>query len=253
MNKEFMQSVKFNLEVNNLSYTFEDGTRALKGVSFSVDKGETIAIMGHNGAGKSTLLWLLMGAFKGFSGEINICGSNINELNGCGLYKTINLVFQNPENQIFCDTVADEISFAPDNFGIDAKTSNINLEEIAAALGILRLLKKEPQHLSFGQKKRVALASILIIKPEILLLDEPSSNLDFLSKEKLVAAVNKFKGSKIIVTQDICFALSVSTRLIYMNDGSISYDGPFKSDDFKLKCPDLFREIIRYREMIAGI
>ncbi len=248
-----MQSVKLDLEADNLSYTFEDGTEALKGVSFALGKGETISVMGPNGAGKSTLLWLLMGALKGFSGAVNICGSNLKELSGVGLYKTINLVFQNPENQIFCDTVENEINFAPDNLGMDAETSGKNLEELAAALGISTLLKKEPQHLSFGQKKRVALASVLVIKPEIILLDEPSSNLDFLSKEKLVAAVNQFKGSKIIVTQDIGFALSVSARLIYMNGGAICYDGPFKSDDFKLKCPGLFHEIIKLREMIAGI
>jgi len=241
------------LEIKNLSYAFEDGTEALRDVSFSLKKSETLAVMGPNGAGKSTLLWLLMGAFKGFSGSINVRGSNICGLSGKELYKTINLVFQNPENQMFCDTVEDEIAFAPDNFGAGAEASREAVEETAAILGVSDLLRKEPQHLSFGQKKRVALASVLVIKPEILLLDEPSSNLDFSSKEKLVAAVNGFGGSKIIVTQDIQFALSVSERLIYITNGIIIYDGPFKSPDLKLKCPDLLREIIDLREKISEI
>ena len=240
-----------DLEIKDLSYTFEDGTEALRGVSLSMKKGETLAVMGPNGAGKSTLLWVLMGAFKGFSGSINIGGRGIGELSGDALYKKINLVFQNPEDQIFCDTVEDEIAFAPANLGMDPEAARAGLEETAAALGVSDLLKKEPQHLSFGQKKRVALASVLVIRPELLLLDEPSSNLDFSSKEKLVATVNGFCGSKIIVTQDIHFALSVSERLVYMDGGTVKYDGPFKSPDLSLKCPELSREITGMREMLV--
>jgi len=240
-----------DLEVIGLSHTFEDETEALKGVSFALAKGETAVVMGPNGAGKSTLLWLLMGAFKGYSGSININGTNLNDLKDKDRYKKINLVFQNPENQMFCDTVEDEITFAAHNLEISEEITRKNLDEIAAALGVLPLLKKEPQHLSFGQKKRVALASILIIKPEILLLDEPSSNLDFSSKEKLVNTVNSFKGSKLIVTQDIHFALSVSERLIYLTNGIITYDGAFKSSELALKCPVLSREVNDLREKIS--
>ncbi len=245
--------MQLDLEIKNLSYTFEDGTEALRSISLSVKKGEALAVMGPNGAGKSTLLWLLMGAFKGFSGSINICGSDIGSLNGAALYKKINLVFQNPENQMFCDTVEDEIAFALDNLGAGAENLRGNLKETAAALGVSDLLKKEPQHLSFGQKKRVALASVMVIKPDILLLDEPSSNLDFSSREKLVDAVNGFTGAKMIVTQDIHFALSVSERLVYMDNGAVIYDGSFKNSDMISKCPVFSREIADMRKKLEGI
>jgi len=244
---------QLELEIKNLSYTFEDGTEALKDVSFSLGKGEVLVIMGPNGAGKSTLLWVLMKALKGYSGSINICGIDIEKILGDAFYRTQNIVFQNPENQIFCDTVEDEITFALDNLGVSPDAACEKLKEISASLGISELLKKEPQHLSFGQKKRVALASVLVIKPLILLLDEPSSNLDFLSKKKLIAAINEFKGSKIIVTQDIHFALSVAQRIIYMENGTICYDGPFNNSELKLKCPDLASEIIDMRQKFFSI
>lgn len=245
--------MQLELEVKKLSYTFEDGAEALKDVSFSIDKGETIAVMGPNGAGKSTLLWVLMKALKGYSGSINICGIDIEKITGDAFYRTLNIVFQNPENQIFCATVEDEICFALDNLGVNPGIASEKLKEIAGVLGISDLLKKEPQHLSFGQKKRVALASVLIIKPLILLLDEPSSNLDFLNKKKLITAVNEFQGSKIIVTQDIHFALSVAKRIIYMENGIICYDGAFDNPGLKLKCPDLDDEIIDIRQKISKI
>lgn len=230
-------------EIENLEYSYDPGSPVLSGVSFCLGEGESVSVMGPNGAGKSTLLWLLTGVFKGFSGRIDVFGRPVAAYAEKELYSRVNLVFQNPENQLFCDTVEDEILFALENAGVPAAEASEKLRRYAGSLGLAGLLKSEPQHLSFGQKKRLALASVMVIEPDILMLDEPSSNLDYKSRLELIETLNGYKKAKIIVTQDIHLALCASSRLIYIENGSLSYDGEFTAGGFREKCPLLHEEL----------
>lgn len=241
------------LKVAFLAYSYEDGKTALRGLDFGLGSGETAVVMGPNGAGKSTLLWILTGVFKKFSGEVSIGGKMMADYDEKSLVKTVNLVFQNPENQMFCDTLEEELSFALRNLGMPPDEIKKRVEEAAENLGLAELLGSEPAHLSFGQKKRAALASILAIGPELLLLDEPSANLDYAGKRRLVETLNGYEKAKLIVTQDVHFALSVSKRVIYLEDGSIKYDGMFDSPSFFSACPGVRDEILDYRARSAGV
>jgi len=240
------------LNVAGLSYSYEDGKKALSDINFTIGRGETAVVMGPNGAGKSTLLWVLTGVFRNFSGAVAIGGKKIAEYDEKSLVKTVNLVFQNPENQMFCDTLEEEIAFALKNLGMPPDAIKTRLEEVCGRLGLKELLAIEPAHLSFGQKKRAALASVLAIEPELLLLDEPSSNLDYTSKKNLIETLNDYEMTKLIVTQDIHFALSVSKKIIYLENGSIKYDGTFDSSAFLEACPGIKDELLDYRAKTEG-
>jgi cobalt/nickel transport system ATP-binding protein len=240
------------VEVKNLKFAYDGGGLILNDISFSLKEGETVSIMGPNGAGKSTLLWILTGVFKGFSGSVELAGRPLKDYDERSLYKTVNLVFQNPENQIFCDTVEEEILFAPENMGAGAAEMSEKLKFYSESLGLSNLLRSEPQHLSFGQKKRLALASVMIIEPDVLMLDEPSSNLDYKSRLKLIETLNGYKKAKIIVTQDVHLALAASSRLIYMEKGILNYDGGFDPERLREKCPCLHEEIIDFKNITAS-
>ncbi len=241
------------ISVENLKFSYDaGGAFIIDGVSFKINHGETVSIMGPNGAGKSTLLLALVGILKDYSGSIEISGRKLKDFDEKTLYKTVNLVFQNPENQLFCDTVEEEILFALKNLGVSRDGAIEKLNFYAASLGLEKFMKLEPQHLSFGQKKRLALASVMVIEPEVLMLDEPSSNLDYSSKLKLIETLAGFKKTKIIVTQDIHFALAVSERLIYMENGSLIYDGGFDADNLKRKCGSIYKEISDFKGLAAA-
>lgn len=241
------------IEIENLKLSYDaGGALIIDGVSFEINEGETVSIMGPNGAGKSTLLLAIAGVLKNYSGDIKISGRPLKDFDDSTLYKKVNLVFQNPENQLFCDTVEEEILFALKNLGVSRAAAEEKLNFYSVSLGLEKFMKLEPQHLSFGQKKRLALASVMVIEPEALMLDEPSSNLDYVSKLKLIETLAGYKKSKIIVTQDIHFALAVSERLIYMENGSLTYDGRFDQDNLKLKCGSLYKEINDFKGLAAA-
>ena len=180
------------IRVINLSFKYPDGTSGLKEISFEVEKGETVLIVGANGTGKSTLLLNLMGVFRG-EGEIEIFGARLNKKNLTELRKRIGLVFQNPDDQLFCPTVFDDVAFGPINLGYDKET---DMQEVSKALSAVRMEdfeERSSHHLSFGEKKKVAIASVLSMNPDILLLDEPTGGLDPRSAAELIDILYQLK------------------------------------------------------------
>lgn len=222
------QDTKFNkmdtaIRTTNLTFTYPEGTRGLKGISFEVKKGETVLIVGANGTGKSTLLLNLMGILRG-EGAIEIFGVRLTKKNLAEVRQRIGLVFQSPDDQLFCPTVFDDVAFGPINLGYDKETV---VQEVSKALSAVRMEgfeERSSHHLSFGEKKKVAIASVLSMNPEILLLDEPTGGLDPRSAAELIDILYqlKEKGKTILsTTHDLHFVSELADTVIVMNSGSI--------------------------------
>ena len=174
------------LKINNLSYSYPDGHKALSSVSFSIDQGESISILGPNGAGKTTLILHLNGILGKLSGEIEVSGLKYIPDNIDKIRKTVGVVFQDPDDQLFMPTVIEDVMFGPKNFGFTQKEAEENSLEALKMVGMEKFEDRAPHHLSFGQKRKVAIATVLASKPKLLVLDEPASNLDPTSRKDLI-------------------------------------------------------------------
>lgn len=212
------------LKINNLSYAYPDGHKALKGIDFSINQGESIAILGPNGAGKTTLILHLNGILGELKGEIEVDGLKYSSENIAKIRKTVGVVFQDPDDQLFMPTVLEDVMFGPKNFGYSIEEAEQNAVEALQKVKMLDYAEKPPHHLSFGQKRKVAIASVLASKPELLVLDEPSSNLDPASRRELVEILKNLDISLILVTHDIPMALEICKRSIILNGGKITTD-----------------------------
>jgi cobalt/nickel transport system ATP-binding protein len=203
------------LEVRGLGFSYEDGTMALKDLSMSLDEGEKVAIVGPNGAGKSTLLHLIAGFRMPFSGEILIGGVPLTESSADELRKQVGLLFQDPDDQIFMPTVEEDVAFGPMNLGLDDTEGRVS--RALRSSGIENLAKRRPHNLSFGMKKRVAIAGIMAMDPEILLLDEPTSGLDPRSRSELIALLKGMDRSMLIASHDIEAVSEIADRAVVLN------------------------------------
>lgn len=214
------------IEVNNLSYRFPDGTLALRQVSLVVKEKERVAIMGPNGAGKSTLLLLLDGLLAG-EGQIKILGTEVRRGNLKFIRSKVGLVFQNPDDQLFMPSVLDDVIY-----GLCARKKSLDPEAIKKAEEILRQLKAETlvnrstMSLSLGEKKKVALAGVLIMEPEVLLLDEPTSGLDPAARRWLISYLSGLNRTMIFATHNLELAGRLAHRIILLNAGRVVADGP---------------------------
>jgi cobalt/nickel transport system ATP-binding protein len=208
------------IEAKNLRFTFPDGTRALNGVDLSVEEEENLGIIGPNGAGKTTLLLMLLGLLKG-EGDIKILGKPLNNENLKFIRSKVGLVFQDPEDQLFMPTVFEDVSFGPLNMGVDEEEVLKRVNEALEIVGMKGKKDKMPHHLSLGEKKRIAIATVLAMEPKILLLDEPTSNLDPPSKRSLIGLLKELKITKIIASHDLELISEVCDRVIFMRDGRI--------------------------------
>lgn len=217
-------------EVRDISYSYMDGTKALRNVSINIEKGKKIAFVGANGAGKSTLFLHLNGINKPEAGEICFSGKKISYTNSelIKIRKEVGIVFQEPDNQLFSSSVLQEISFGPMNMRLDKETVLKRIEKAMEATDIVDLRDKPTHFLSYGQKKRVAIASILAMEPEVLILDEPTSGLDPHNSnaiEALLNTLNKAGKTIIISTHDIDFAYSWADYIYVMNRGEVISQG----------------------------
>jgi cobalt/nickel transport system ATP-binding protein len=187
------------IEVTGLSYRYPDGTLALDGVEFSIERGSSVALLGPNGAGKSTLLLHLNGLL-GAKGSVSILGKKVEEANLPWVRKRVGLVFQDPEDQLFMPSLWEDVAFGPRNLGLSNREVEENASWALKVVGLSEMAEKCPHNLSFGQKKRAVLASVLSMKPEVLVLDEPTSNLDPRSKEEVISLICdlKRKGTTIL-------------------------------------------------------
>jgi energy-coupling factor transporter ATP-binding protein EcfA2 len=203
------------LEIRHLSFAYEDGTVALRGVSLSLDKGEKVAVVGPNGAGKSTLLHLIAGFRMPFEGQVLLEGLILAESNADDLRKKVGLLFQDPDDQVFMPTVEEDIAFGPRNLGLEDIEGRV-LRSLRST-GIEGLAKRKPHNLSYGMKKRVAIAGILAMEPSILLLDEPTSGLDPRARTELIGLLKGMDRTMLIATHDIEAAAEIADKALVLN------------------------------------
>ncbi len=216
------------IEAKNVYFTYPNDVEALKGVSLTIKNGEFVAIMGENGAGKTTLVKHFNGLLKPTTGTVHIDGVNTTKVSVATLARNVGFVFQNPDHQLFSETVEEEIAFALKNFGFKEKIIKRRVTWALNLLGLTKYRKTSPFMLSGGERKRVALASVLAWNPKILMLDEPTIGQDYRQKEKLLQFILQMKAQRktvIIVTHDVEFVAECSPRILLMRKGRIVADG----------------------------
>nr|MDO8135034.1 ATP-binding cassette domain-containing protein [Candidatus Njordarchaeum guaymaensis] len=227
MRKAFTEPV---VEVRDLQYSYPDGTRALRGVNFRVLRGESVALLGPNGAGKSTLLLHLDGLLTPAAGSISILGRSTSEKKNLKFIRSqVGLVFQNPDDQLFQSTLWDEVAFGPLNLGLSKNSIVRRVNSALKIVGLSGLEKKAPHHLSLGEKRRAAIATVLAMDPEILVLDEPTANLDpkgTSSTIELLRRLNVAGKTIIIATHDVNIVPLIADRCFIMSYGRITSEGP---------------------------
>ena len=213
------------IEVSGLRYRYDDGTAALNGVDFRLERGETVALLGANGSGKTTFVLHLNGLLGG-EGSITICGLPLVKKNLPAVRRKVGLVFQESDSQLFMPTVLEDVAFGLLNLGMDAPAADARAHEALKMTGIADLAGRAPYHLSAGEKKRVAIAGILAMEPEILILDEPTTYLDPPGQRSLAELLTELPQAKILVTHDIPFAAALASRAVFFEQGRIVADGP---------------------------
>jgi cobalt/nickel transport system ATP-binding protein len=213
------------IEIRNLSYSYPDGTKALSNINLDIFEGESIGLIGPNGAGKSTLLLHLNGILRSNNTQIKIFGLELNDKNLPQVRSKIGLVFQDPDNQLFMPTVFDDVAFGPINMKLSKKEVEDSVNEALERVDMLSSIKRLSHHLSFGEKRRVSIATVLSMKPEILVLDEPSSNLDPRHRRDLINLLNQLNLTKIIATHDLDLVLETCLKVILIDKGGIVIKG----------------------------
>lgn len=217
------------VDVVNLKYKYPDGTWALRDVNLKVYAGESVLLLGISGVGKSTLLMNLNGLLTPTEGTIHIFGKKVIEKNVREIRRRVGFVFQNPENQLFCPTLWDDVAFGPINMGLSQEEVEERVDWALKLVGLKAYAKKSPHHLSFGEKRRAAIATILSMEPDILLLDEPTANLDPKSVENIISILRDIssKGKTIIIaTHDVNILPQITNRTMIMYKGKIKATGP---------------------------
>lgn len=212
------------VEIKDLSFTYPDGTDVLFGVTLDVFEGESLGIIGPNGAGKSTLLLHLNGILKG-TGVVKIFDTGIADKFLPEIRRKVGLVFQDPDNQLFMPTVFDDVAFGPLNMGLKQGEAEGAVRRALKEVDMLSAIKKPSHHLSFGEKKRVSIATVLSMQPQILVLDEPSSNLDSKHRRQLIELLKKLNHTKVIATHDLDLVSQTCSRVALLDRGRIAATG----------------------------
>lgn len=216
-----------SLDISGLAFAYPDGNQALFGVNLTVKKGERVALLGPNGAGKTTLVMHLNGIHAAQRGEVSIAGTKIDAEDKESLKKIrsqVGIVFQDPDDQLFMPTVREDIAFGPYNMGFRGAELDQIVNDALTQVGMLDFADRAPHHLSFGQRRRVAVAGVLAMKPEILVLDEPSSNLDPASRRELATILKSLDITIFMVTHDLPYALELCERSVVLSEGLIAED-----------------------------
>lgn len=214
------------LEVDGLAFAYPDGHQALYGVSLSIQRGERVALLGPNGAGKTTLVLHLNGIHTAGVGSVRVDGLDVDKEHMREIRRRVGIVFQDPDDQLFMPTVRDDVAFGPANLGLTGPELDARVEQALAMVGMGEYASRPPHHLSFGQRRRVAVATVLAMEPSLLVLDEPSSNLDPASRRELARILQSLDVTVLMVTHDLPYALELCERSIVIDDGSIVADGP---------------------------
>jgi len=216
------------LEITGLKYRYHDGTEALRGISFRALPGECIALLGANGSGKSTLLLHLNGLLPekiNGDGAVQIFGDAIAPKNLEIIRRDVGLVFQDPDDQLFCPTVAEDVAFGPQQLGLAENEIAARVKKALAQVGLAGFEHRATHHLSHGEKRRACLAGVLACEPKILVLDEPTSDLDPRGRREFKAMLRTLSATKIIATHDLEMAVELCARSIILDRGEIVADG----------------------------
>jgi energy-coupling factor transporter ATP-binding protein EcfA2 len=217
------------ISVRNLKYSYPDGKEALKGISFEIADKECVGLVGPNGSGKSTLLLHLNGILpENYPAipAISICGKELHRATAPDIRRAVGLLFQDPDDQLFCPTVFEDVAFGPRQFGYPEPEIERIVREALGQTSLIGSEHRSPHHLSSGEKRRVCLAGVLACAPQVLALDEPTSNLDPRGKRQLIKTLQSIHATKVIATHDLEMVVQLCSRTIILDQGTIVADGP---------------------------
>lgn len=224
--------------VQDLHYRYADGTAALRGVTFTLHHGESLGLVGANGAGKSTLLLQLAGVLLPERGTVRVGDWPVTPATLARVRRSLGMVFQDPDDQLFMPTVEDDVGFGPANLGLPEGEVRARVEGALDRVGALHLRARPPHRLSGGEKRAVAIATVLSMSPDILVMDEPSAGLDPASRRALIGQLRAFEHTKIVASHDLDLVYEVCRRTIVLQGGAVAADGPTE-------------EILARRELLA--
>lgn len=214
------------LLVEDVAFAYPDGHQALFGVDLRVEAGERVALLGPNGAGKTTLVLHLNGILRPGRGAIVVAGLPVSKANVREIRSRVGIVFQDPDDQLFMPTVGEDVAFGPRNLGLPEDEVAARVAEALAQVGMSDAADRPPHHLSFGQRRRVAVATVLSMHPQVLVLDEPSSNLDPAGRRELAEVLESLPVTLLMVTHDLPYALQLCPRSAVLDGGVVVADGP---------------------------
>ncbi|MEP6854114.1 MAG: ABC transporter ATP-binding protein [Pedococcus sp.] len=212
------------LDVTGLAFAYPDGHQALYGVDLHVHRGERVALLGPNGAGKTTLVLHLNGILTAGAGSVSVSGLPVTRDNLMEIRRRVGVVFQDPDDQLFMPTVRADVEFGPANLGLRGAELERRVVDALDRVGMVDYIDRPPHHLSFGQRRRVAVATVLAMEPEVLLLDEPSSNLDPASRRELADIIRSLDVTVLMVTHDLPYAYELCPRSVVLSDGVVVAD-----------------------------
>jgi cobalt/nickel transport system ATP-binding protein len=214
------------VEIKDLWFAYPDGTEALKGVSFRITHGECVAVIGGNGAGKSTLLQHLNGYLMPQRGDVRVGDFSLTAETAAAVRRSVGMVFQDSDDQLFMPTVFEDVVFGPLHLGMTAGEAGKRAQEALERVGMLHLRDRPPYKLSAGEKRAVAIATVLSGVPDVLVMDEPSSNLDPRGRRRLMELLRSFEHTRIIATHDLELVVELCPRVIVLDGGRVMADGP---------------------------
>lgn len=214
------------IELHDLHYTYPDGTQALRGVSLRITPGEKVALVGPNGAGKSTLLLHLNGVLRAANGAVKVGGSPITDESIRQVRAAVGMVFQDPDDQLFSPTVFDDVAFGPLHMGLAEPEVRRRVALALDQVGMQGFERRMPHHMSLGQRKRVAIATVLSMEPSLLALDEPSAGLDPRARRSLISLLQSLPQAMIVSTHDMRMVQEVFPRTVVLDRGQVAFDGP---------------------------
>jgi cobalt/nickel transport system ATP-binding protein len=212
--------------VEDLAFAYPDGHQALFGVDLRVGQGERVALLGPNGAGKTTLVLHLNGILRGGRGRVSVAGLPVDRAHLQEIRRRVGVVFQDPDDQLFMPTVGEDVAFGPRNLGLPEPEVAARVAAALQQVGMADCAGRPPHHLSFGQRRRVAVATVLSMHPEVLVLDEPSSNLDPAGRRELAEVLESLPVTMLMVTHDLPYALQLCPRSVVLDGGIVVADGP---------------------------
>jgi cobalt/nickel transport system ATP-binding protein len=213
------------VEIRDLGFAYPGRSAVLQGWSFAVKSGERVAVVGPNGSGKTTLLLLVCGILKPSGGTVTVEGHPIQAER---FDPRVTYLFQSPDDQLFCPTVFDDVAFGPLNMGLSAEDVRKRVQEALATVGAEALAERPPHHLSGGEKRLVALATLLSMSPKVILLDEPTSNLDSRNRRQVIEILKRAPQTLLVTSHDLEFLLEICPRVLLIDQGRLNGDGPIR-------------------------